>query len=70
MADRLCAAIASHRCELGDGQILQVTVSIGVTSTEGVAAPNWDTLHVRADEALYAAKSGGRNRAVEWKAAT
>jgi diguanylate cyclase (GGDEF)-like protein len=70
MADRLCAAIASHRCELGDGQILQVTVSIGVTSTEGVAAPNWDTLHVRADEALYAAKSRGRNRAVIWKAAT
>jgi PleD family two-component response regulator len=43
-------------------------VSIGVTTTEGRLDSDWDALHVRADEALYAAKSAGRNRAMSWNA--
>ena len=67
-AERLCAAVSRHHCELSDGRTLHLTVSIGVTTTEGRLDSDWDALHVRADEALYAAKSAGRNRAMSWNA--
>ncbi|HEY4139980.1 MAG TPA: GGDEF domain-containing protein [Pseudolabrys sp.] len=44
-----------------DGREIGATVSIGV-ATSYAAAPNLDALLLRADEALYAAKNGGRNR--------
>ena len=65
-AERLCEAVSRHPCELSDGRTLHLTVSIGVTGTEGRLDSDWDALHVRADEALYVAKSAGRNRAMTW----
>ena len=65
-AARLCEAVSRHPCELSDGRTLHLTVSIGVTGTEGRLDSDWDALHVRADEALYVAKSAGRNRAMTW----
>ena len=44
-----------------DGHEIGATVSIGV-ATSYAAVPNLDALLLRADEALYAAKNGGRNR--------
>jgi diguanylate cyclase len=41
---------------------LQVTVSIGVAGLPGHAAEDGDALVKLADDALYAAKEGGRNR--------
>jgi len=68
IAERLCTAVSRHPCDLSDGRTLHLTVSIGVTSTEDRLDLNWDALHVRADEALYAAKIAGRNRAMRWNA--
>ena len=64
VAERMRTEVAAHRVVLNGGRDeIGVTVSIGIASTEG--GPKDDTpqkLIKRADEALYAAKSAGRNR--------
>ena len=44
-----------------DGRALTVTASVGVALYAGVDHITADALIKKADEALYAAKSGGRN---------
>ncbi len=59
-AERVRAAIAGHRFALGAGVELTVTASIGVaTARRGEPA---ERVVARADRAMYAAKSRGRNR--------
>ncbi|NWG93501.1 MAG: PleD family two-component system response regulator [Parvularculaceae bacterium] len=71
VAERLRQEIADHEVTLNSGRdSIKVTVSIGISSTE--EGPKDDTgqrLIKRADEALYAAKSGGRNRVIMGAAA-
>jgi two-component system cell cycle response regulator len=64
VAERVRLSISNAVLELSDGQQLQVQVSLGVTSTHGVADEliSLDTLLQQADEALYQAKASGRNR--------
>lgn len=67
VAEKLRTAIASVR-------IPTSFPPIGVTASFGVAALNSsvadaDALLQHADEALYAAKNGGRNRCMEWRPA-
>jgi two-component system cell cycle response regulator len=66
VAERLREEAAKNRLVLNGGRDeLTFTVSVGIASTED--GPKDDTpqkLVKRADEALYAAKSGGRNRVV------
>jgi two-component system, cell cycle response regulator len=63
-AERLRRSIcASPFIIPGLGQALEVTVSIGVSSTEG-ADDTPEMLLKRADEALYEAKRAGRNRVI------
>ncbi|MFY0990443.1 GGDEF domain-containing protein [Halomonas sp. C05BenzN] len=57
LAQRLCRRIAEHDFGLGPGS---VTVSIGIA--EHRIGETRDVLIARADESLYAAKHGGRNR--------
>jgi two-component system cell cycle response regulator len=59
-AERVRRAIAEEKMPLPEGGTLQVTASIGVAS----ASADWalDDLVARADVAMYAAKSRGRNR--------
>jgi two-component system cell cycle response regulator len=60
-AERLRAAVETLPIQLPDGTLLELTVSIGLAcSGETPVAP--DVLLQAADEALYAAKRGGRNR--------
>jgi two-component system, cell cycle response regulator len=64
VADRLRLAVADERFALqGSREKLPVTISIGVA----VTAERGETLEAllkRADDALYAAKNGGRNRVI------
>jgi diguanylate cyclase (GGDEF)-like protein len=62
-AERLRHSIAVQAIETSAGQI-PVTLSLGLTSLEPRDAdpPNCEALLRSADEALYAAKAGGRNR--------
>ena len=60
VAERLRLAVANSPCRLPGDQTISITISIGVAICgpgEGV-----DTALMRADEALYRAKRGGRDR--------
>lgn len=59
VCERLRERVEAHRCLLPDGTALAVTVSIGIATAPPYAL---DALARQADEALYAAKHGGRNQ--------
>lgn len=67
VAERLRQEIASGKFKLNNGRDeLSVTVSIGLSSTEnGPEDDSAQKLIKRADEALYEAKNGGRNRVIQ-----
>lgn len=57
--ERLRQGIAALRIGLSEGRIVQVTASFGVTTLDPEVTV--ETSIARADQALYAAKSAGRN---------
>ena len=59
-AERLRAAVAEEAFDRGDGQTLEVTISVGLACSQ--SGESADDLVRRADAALYQAKQGGRNR--------
>lgn len=63
-AERLRRKIEAKRFSSEKGVPFKVTASFGVAEHEGVATP--EELVQRADEALYAAKQGGRNQVRIW----
>jgi len=63
-AAELVAAVRTGRCTLPDGSTLPLTVSAGVAVAGTHNGHAVDDLPKRADAALYAAKSGGRDRHV------
>jgi diguanylate cyclase (GGDEF)-like protein len=68
VAERLRQLVASHQVSFGGARI-EFTVSIGIAAGEGRGAEpdlTLETLMRRADQALYAAKAGGRNRIERW----
>jgi len=60
LADRLRSEIENH-----DFNGIQVTVSIGVADMQSEAASGTAVVDC-ADKALYVAKTGGRNRVIQW----
>ena len=65
LAERIRLAVADVTTWLPDHR--RVTISIGIASLGGERSAIADLVR-RADEALYAAKTAGRNRAVSWNA--
>jgi len=63
LLERLRLAVAALRVPDGAGAV-GCTISIGITDRVEDDA-DWATLYKRADQALYAAKQGGRDRVVE-----
>jgi two-component system cell cycle response regulator len=63
IADRIRRDVASAPFRITGDELLNVTVSIGVASTEG-QTDTPETLMKRADEGVYEAKSAGRNRVI------
>lgn len=61
VAERLLLAMRGSAIPLSDGSVLRITVSIGVASCSGGACSRQALLNA-ADEALYEAKRGGRDR--------
>lgn len=65
VAERVRRALERTRFEI-DGRDFWVTVSAGVADAAAVSGLDPHQLLVRADQALYAAKAGGRNRVRIW----
>lgn len=63
-AERARRAIADAATSLAGGGAIRVTASAGVASTAELPDAGVHALYQAADTALYAAKSGGRNRTV------
>lgn len=61
VARRLLECIREHRFALPDGSAVQVTVSIGVASF-GPGCRDADSLYAAADDAMYRAKTSGKDQ--------
>ena len=62
VAERIRAALARRRTQLGAPIDSLLTVSIGISDLDAIREPRTDLLFESADQALYAAKEGGRDR--------
>lgn len=62
IAERMRLAVAAKPIDVGAGQSIPLTISIGVSTMVTDREIDADVLIRSADEALYLAKSGGRNR--------
>lgn len=67
-AERIRADVEALKLENKGAPGKAVSISIGIAAIDAHTAASRDDLVVRADQALYRAKSSGRNRVVVWAA--
>lgn len=65
LGERICSQIADSTVETDNGHV-SVTLSVGIASLD-VNCISLEALINRADQALYTAKSSGRNSVVVWE---
>jgi len=73
VAQRICASVADQPFVVAEGQMLSVSVSIGVATLDDFERDHAiedvaQQLVAQADQALYEAKENGRNQVVGWTA--
>ena len=61
LVDRLRSSVAALALRTDDGRCYGMTVSVGVAALEAGGSDSISRLLLRADQALYRAKNGGRN---------
>jgi diguanylate cyclase (GGDEF)-like protein len=66
-ADRFRSSVAKQVFHLSSGQRIRMTVSLGVAELDREGGQRPSALVSRADEALYEAKSQGRNRTIAYR---
>jgi diguanylate cyclase (GGDEF)-like protein len=66
LAEELRALVMQEPLRVADGQTIQVTISVGIAGGRG-SELQLDMLVDRADAAMYAAKSLGRNRTYQFR---
>lgn len=59
IAEKIRAAVESHKFQLNDGKLIHITVSIGIAA---FPETELEALYSKADQALYQAKALGRNK--------
>lgn len=64
MAERIRDVLAASPLEIAAGVTVRASVSLGIAALEP-EDERLEELFLRADRALYAAKAGGRNRAID-----
>ena len=62
LAERLRKAVCGSPITLPDGAQMEVTASLGIATSQAIAATTEEQLIAAADQALYEAKRNGRNR--------
>lgn len=67
VAERCREHIASAVTDVGAGQVLTVTASLGVFAAQASAVTAPERYMALADDALYQAKAAGRNRVVQYR---
>jgi len=60
--ERMREKVSEHQFEVGSERALHLTCSVGVATFPSPRVASTEDLFARADEALYRAKSGGRNQ--------
>ncbi len=65
ISERICARVAQHVFEIGEGRVVRTTCSVGFAGypffREQLDALSWEQVISLADRALYVAKASGRN---------
>ena len=63
LADRICKNVESENIVVDEDVVIQLTVSIGVSSYP-YHGKNWSEILGKADASMYEAKNSGRNKVV------